>query len=69
MVRFSKFGTGSLIAGLVIVGAMLQFLYLPATTSGSYVDALVLFVIDLLKGAIDWAGVGLIIAGVLLFVL
>lgn len=64
MVRFSKFGLGSLISGIVICVLMLQFVY-----GGFSTDALVAFVVDLLKGAVDWAGVGLIIAGILLFVL
>ena len=64
MVRFSKFGLGSLISGIVICALMLQYVYGGFTT-----DAFVVFVVDLLKGAVDWAGVGLIIAGILLFVL
>jgi hypothetical protein len=69
LVRFSKFGFGSFVSGLIIIGLLIQFVYLPSTASQQYVDALVLFVVDLIKGAVNWIGIGLVITGILLFVL
>lgn len=63
MVRFSKFGAGSLIGGIVLLTVIMNFLY-SFTTQG-----LVDFVIDSLIGVGNLLGIGLIIMGILLFVL
>ena len=63
MVRFSKFGAGSLVGGIVLLAITLNFLY-AFTTEG-----LINFGIDTLIGSLNLLGIGLIILGILLFVL